>query len=292
MEAKLYALPKLDVEPYRTKIGSAIAEIHARYEDLGLEVDSYSPSFDRSKAVGYCLDGDILVLFKIIDNERLVNESKIETFAGIEYVSGKKFTVFLQKALLQMAFEKIVAVIQLKLDEILFILWGYSLRKARDLAMQAYKEHPPSVRIDRASNKHPGNKKLKELILKHNGNVEKIANDPEVRVTKGTVSAWINNVPELQKLAQQQRNKREEQKLSPRKRGEGQEKPRRGGRRKKTKPISNPGKEILEALIMNYEGDLKAMAENPNINTDLKTLQFWIAEEGLYELVEQQKRKG
>ena len=50
---------------------------------------------------------------------------------------------------------------------------------------------------------------------------------------------------------------------------------------------SSPGREILEALLFNYEGDLQAMAKNPNINTDVETLRSWIEEEGLESLVKE-----
>jgi len=63
---------------------------------------------------------------------------------------------------------------------------------------------------------------------------------------------------------------------------------RSGGRRKKSPPPSNPGKEILRALIINYKGDLKEMAEGPSINTDVAILRSWIKEEGLEGFVKEQ----
>jgi len=119
---------------------------------------------------------------------------------------------------------------------------------------------------------YPGDEMLKKLIVKYQGNLRKIANDSSVLVEQVRVMTWINDNLELRRLASEQRQ-------------------RRKSRKSKVRFPSNPGKEILEALLINYQGNLKEMAGNLNINTDVETLCSWIREEDLENLVEEQKKK-
>jgi len=258
LEKNVYALPDLNIGSYRVKIREAIAEIYARYEDLGIAIDPYFLSLHKSELIRYRLEENILVLFKIADNKC---SAEIKDFAEIERVSEKEFTVTLQKDLFQEAPEKITAVVQLKLDETIFFLQGHSFERASNLAMQAYQKYPPPITINRGVDKSFGNEKLAIKSEEDNNKIE----DHFLKVVFKEKTPKISQAENPKNL-------------------------RRGGRRKKEKPPSNPGKEVLEALIINYGGNLEEMKENPNINTNLKTLDSWIHEEGLYELVEQLRR--
>ncbi len=120
------------------------------------------------------------------------------------------------------------------------------------------------------SKHYPGDEAFKKLIVKYQGNITKIGDDPSVKVKPSIVSTWINDSLELRILASEQRQLR---------------KSKTGLRG--VRPPSNPGKEILEALLFNYDGKLDEMIENPNIKTDVETLRSWIEEEGLESLVKE-----
>lgn len=111
------------------------------------------------------------------------------------------------------------------------------------------------------------------MIVKYQGNLRKIANDSSVQVRSAKVRTWINDNPELRRLAVEQRELRKK------------------GRKRKVRTPSNPGKEILEALLINYKGDLEEMAKSPSIDTDVAVLRSWIREEGLESFVEEQKEE-
>ena len=148
-------------------------------------------------------------------------------------------------------------------------------RKARVSEKQRKAREKEKQRTARAEERH---ERLKALIIEHQGKMSKVADD--LRVSNSTISRWINKDPKLKQLAQEQRKARVSEK-------QRRTRASRGGRAKKVKPSSNPGKKILEALIFNYEGDLEAMAKNPNINTDVETLRSWIKEEGIESLVKE-----
>ena len=378
MEEEVYEVPRLPIKPYEMKLDRAIAQIHERYEDLGLKIASDLDPVDRKTELGYSIEGR-LVIFQVIDEPELLKELGPNALATNKPTVDRKIIIGLQEILFRMDPDILAIVLQQQLDEVLFILEGMSREKAYDEAsklissedrtrikeafkiqidlelkqlveeqrknkhikvasratksgssegrrkynrpgkeklrqliikyqaklsdiaedpdinasqpivsnwinadtdlkqlaeeqrrIRARKPRPERSKVSEIKSReqprdYPGDKALKKLIIKYQGNLRKIANDSSIQVTSAKVMAWINNNLELRRLASEQRQRRKR-------------------RKSKVRVPSNPGKEILEALLINYKGDLKEMAGNPNINTDVETLRSWIEEEGIESL--------
>jgi len=213
----------------------ATPQIRTRYEDLGLETTSDPDLVDRKTELGYLLEGQ-LVIFQVIDEPELLKELGLDTLATNKLTVEGKTIISLQKILFEMDPSVLPIVLQQQLDETLFISEGKSASEAHDLAneenasalekvQQALKRQfvvlkatvkepllvrkrprEPTRAKRKRESKHPGKKKLKELIREYQARLSKIAKD--LNVSKTTVSRWIGQDSELKKLAEDERKAR------------------------------------------------------------------------------------
>lgn len=110
--------------------------------------------------------------------------------------------------------------------------------------------------------KHPGKEKLKELIERHQAEIEKIADDLDVSLP--TISRWINQDSELKKLAEDKRKARD-----------------RG--------YKYLGKEKLKKLIEQYQANIKEIADALGVVTS--TISRWINQDPELKELAEAKRK-
>ena len=195
LEEEVYEVPRLSIKPYRRKLGMAIAQIHERYEDLGLKVASDRGSVDRKTELGYFLEDieNTLVIFQVIDQLELLKELGPDALAISTLTPEKGAIIILQEILFHMDPSVLLIVLQEQLDQFLFLSEGSSPSEAYDKARKLISSED-KARIKEALESQLLH--LEELLAEK----EKLALKKESKRTRKPKKPKISEIKSLEQL--------------------------------------------------------------------------------------------